>query len=150
MKKTARAATAPLSTGGLCERAGITRGALRTYEALGLIEPTRRSAAGYREYTADAVDRLAVIRSAKAMGLTLQEVRELLPLIEPERYSRATLLALVKKHLARLDAQLLQLNAIRDVLRSVLADPDKLTSPDCDLVAELTCTAVQSKPGKRA
>jgi MerR family transcriptional regulator, copper efflux regulator len=150
MKNSPRAATAPLSTGGLCERAGITRGALRTYEALGLIEPTRRSAAGYREYTADAVDRLAVIRSAKAMGLTLQEVRELLPLLEPERYSRAKLLALVKKHLARLDVQMAQLAAIRQVLSAVMTDPDRLTSPDCDLVAELAGTAAQPKKGKSA
>jgi MerR family transcriptional regulator, copper efflux regulator len=150
MKNAARGANAPLSTGGLCARAGITRGALRTYEAIGLIEPTRRSAAGYREYAADAVDRLAVIRSAKAMGLTLQEIRELLPLLEPERYARAKLLALVKKHVARLDAQLQQLSAIRDVLQSVMVDPDRLTSPDCDLVAELAGAAVQAKHGKRA
>jgi MerR family transcriptional regulator, copper efflux regulator len=148
MKSPSSVPTAPLSTGTLCARAGITRGALRTYEAIGLIEPARRSAAGYRQYTGDAVDRLAVIRSAKAMGLTLQEIRELLPLLDPERYSRAKLLALVKKHVARLDDQLQQLGAIRQVLQSVLVDPDKLTDPDCDLLAELANTVAPKRKKK--
>lgn len=144
-----QALTAPLSTGELCARAQVTRGALRTYEAMGLLEPLRRSDAGYRKYAPDAIDRLAVIRSAKAMGLTLNEIRELLPLLDPEGYSRPRLLAMVKRHVAAIDARMAQLQAIRRVLGSVLADPDKLTDPHCDLLAELAQTASPPTAKKR-
>jgi DNA-binding transcriptional MerR regulator len=127
---------AALSSGELCRVAGVTRGVLRTYEALGLIEAAR-TPAGYRLFAPSTVERLAVIQAAKAVGLTLIEARELLPLLEPGRFGRPRLLAAVRKHYAALGERIEHLVAIREVLASVLADPDKLIDPDCNLMAEL-------------
>jgi MerR family transcriptional regulator, copper efflux regulator len=130
-----------LSTGQLCARAQVTRGTLRTYEALGLIEPMQRSAAGYRLYAIDLPERLAVIRAAKAMGLTLRDIREQLPLLEPDAPARPKLLALVKKHVAALNAQIEHLQAIQRVFAQVLANPAILTDPGCDITDELVRAA---------
>ena len=62
----------------LARRAGVSNAALRYYEAQGLLAPTGRTEAGYRLYGRDALGRLGFIQRAKALGLSLREVRALL------------------------------------------------------------------------
>src|SRR5437899_630901 len=62
----------------LARRAGVSTPTLRFYEEQGLLAPAARSEAGYREYGAWALGRLGFIRRAKALGLSLREVRSLL------------------------------------------------------------------------
>lgn len=97
--------------------------ALRYYERAGLLPYPARTKAGYREYGDDAVRRLAFIRRAKGIGLSLKEIRALLArtpdtararnelrdLIEHKRADirarRSTLLAL-ERELAAIGARL--------------------------------------------
>jgi DNA-binding transcriptional MerR regulator len=72
MKKTTPSKAAPLSSGALCQAAGVTRGVLRVYEREGLLGPPPRTAAGYRVYPADSVQRLLAIRQLKEVGFTLR------------------------------------------------------------------------------
>lgn len=61
----------------LAKRAGVSTATLRFYEELGLLVPTARTEAGYREYGPAALGRLGFIRRAKSLGLSLREVRAL-------------------------------------------------------------------------
>ncbi|MFH8411423.1 MerR family transcriptional regulator [Streptomyces sp. NPDC018019] len=65
----------------LAERCGVPATTLRFYESAGLL-PADRTAAGYRAYGEDAVDRLAFIGAAKHLGLPLAEIGELLAVWE--------------------------------------------------------------------
>ena len=47
------------------------------YERRGLLEPAARSEAGYRLYGEEEAARLDFIKRAKLLGLTLEEIREL-------------------------------------------------------------------------
>lgn len=66
--------------GTLAEAAGVGVETVRFYEREGLIPEPPRSASGYRLYDVDAVRRLRFIRSAKDLGFTLAETKELLEL----------------------------------------------------------------------
>ena len=59
------------------ERSGVPASTLRFYETTGLL-PAERSAAGYRIYSGDSVERLQFIAAAKHLGLPLEEIAELL------------------------------------------------------------------------
>lgn len=61
----------------LAERSGVPATTLRFYETAGLL-PAERTAAGYRVYGEEAVDRLGFIAAAKRLGLPLEEIAELL------------------------------------------------------------------------
>ena len=62
----------------LSRRAGLAATALRYYEKAGLLPPPVRTASGYRTYAPDVVPRLAFIRAAQAVGLTIGEIREII------------------------------------------------------------------------
>jgi MerR family transcriptional regulator, copper efflux regulator len=68
----------PLRVGDLARRTGKTVRALHLYEELGLLEPARRTGAGYRLYSADSVTRVEWISRLQDAGLSLPEIRELL------------------------------------------------------------------------
>lgn len=67
-----------LKIGQLAKHSGISAGTIRFYEKQGLIAPATRSDAGYRMYedSQDAI--LKFIVTAKSIGFTLQEIKELL------------------------------------------------------------------------
>ena len=69
--------------GELAERAGVNRETLRYYERRGLLEPVRRTAAGYRVYDEESASRLLFIKRAQGFGFTLEEIHNLLEM-EPE------------------------------------------------------------------
>jgi DNA-binding transcriptional MerR regulator len=63
--------------------ARLTRLPVKTihyYERRGLLEPAARSEAGYRLYGPEEVARLEFVKRAKLLGLTLEEIRELVEL----------------------------------------------------------------------
>lgn len=57
---------------------GFAPSALRYYERIGLLPRPRRDASGYRVYDHDALDRLRFVGRAKGLGLSLEEIAELL------------------------------------------------------------------------
>jgi MerR family redox-sensitive transcriptional activator SoxR len=63
-----------LPIGALAKRSGVAASALRFYEAQGLIKSTR-SPAGRRMFTRDVLRRVAFIRIAQSVGLTLEDIR---------------------------------------------------------------------------
>lgn len=67
-----------LTIGRLARRCGISRAAILHYEALGLLRPTVRSAAGYRYYDGAAQERLRRIRVWREAGLDMEAIRCLL------------------------------------------------------------------------
>jgi len=67
-----------LQIGEVAERVGLSLRTVRYYEEQGLLEPASRSPGGFRLYSTDQVDRLALIKQMKPLGFTVQEMRELL------------------------------------------------------------------------
>ncbi|WP_406090322.1 MerR family transcriptional regulator [Streptomyces sp. NBC_01013] len=66
------------SIGELAERAGVTVKAVRFYSDNGLLPEASRSAGGHRRYGTDALGRLRLLRSLRALGLPVREVRRVL------------------------------------------------------------------------
>ncbi|MFI6857024.1 HEAT repeat domain-containing protein [Streptomyces sp. NPDC050416] len=60
--------------GDVARRSGVSARMLRHYESLGLVRPTGRTDAGYREYSGEDVRRIFHIESLRSLGLSLREV----------------------------------------------------------------------------
>ena len=66
--------------GKVATLAGVSTDTLRYYEKEHLIEPTSKTAAGYRLYNDEAVRRIRFIKTAQHCGFSLSDIQDLLTL----------------------------------------------------------------------
>jgi MerR family transcriptional regulator, redox-sensitive transcriptional activator SoxR len=112
--------TAELTSGEVVARSGMAASALRYYEREGLIEAARTSG-GQRRYERNVLRRLAFIRAARNVGLSLEEVREALARLPSSRTpTKADWAAISRGWRQRLDQQIQALEALRDGLDSCI------------------------------
>ena len=107
---------AHLTIGQLAERSGIATSALRYYEERGLIT-SERTAGNQRRYRQAELRRVAFIRSAQRVGLTLEEVEEALATLPRGRTpTKADWTRLSRSWRPRIDEQIARLERLRDRL----------------------------------
>ncbi len=105
-----------LAIGEVSERTGVAPSALRFYEAQGLITSDRADS-GHRRYHRDVLRRIAFIRVAQQVGLSLEEVREALATLPVDRApTQRDWERLASSWQPRLDAQIALLERLRDRL----------------------------------
>ncbi|MFI9406917.1 MerR family transcriptional regulator [Nocardia sp. NPDC052316] len=71
-----------LQIGQVAERTELSLKTIRHYDEVGLVQPSARSAGGFRLYTEADVARLLVIRRMKPLGFTLAEMKQLLEAVD--------------------------------------------------------------------
>jgi DNA-binding transcriptional MerR regulator len=122
-----------LKVGAVAKAAGVGVQTLHYYERLGLLQRPKRSAANYRLYSPEAIRRVRFIKKAQAIGLTLEETKQILGLKEHGRAPCRKVVELGEKHSAEIDARLAQLRAFRRALAQALADwrKEKTTTRKC-------------------
>lgn len=111
---------AMLSVGEVAQRSGYATSALRFYEREGLIR-SERTTGGQRRYERGVLRRLAFIRAARNVGLTLDEVREVMKRLPANRTpTREDWSRISDGWRGRLDEQIKALTALRDGLESCI------------------------------
>jgi MerR family redox-sensitive transcriptional activator SoxR len=109
-----------LAIGEVAARSGIAPSALRYYESEGLIHALR-SDGGQRLYEREVLRRVAFIRAAQRIGLSLGEIRRALATLPDQGTPTAKDWArLSRQWRPRLDAQIDMLVALRDQLASCI------------------------------
>ena len=109
-----------LTIGQVAERSGVAASALRYYEAQGLVTASR-TAGGARRFPRSVLRRLAFIRAAQNVGLTLPEIREALATLPEGRTPSARDWARLSQGWRdRLDEQIAALVQLRDGLSSCI------------------------------
>lgn len=109
-----------LLIGELAARAGVSRKALRVYEAAGILAAAR-TPAGYRVYGGDAVDVVRFVRAAQRSGFTLSEVKDVVALRRSGRCPCRHVRELARAKIADVERQLAELSVIRANLARILA-----------------------------
>jgi MerR family redox-sensitive transcriptional activator SoxR len=109
-----------LTIGALSERTGVATSALRYYESEGLIHATR-SSGGQRRYDRDVLRRVAFIRTAQQVGLTLDEIRASMASLPDNRTpTKRDWERLSAGWRPRLDEQIAMLERLRDRLTNCI------------------------------
>ena len=106
--------------GHLASRIGVQPEAIRYYERRGLLPRPRRGPNGYRIYTAEHLERVEFIKKAQTLGLSLEEIREVMELkfsgTSPCQHVRD----LLREKLSAVDQQIVRLRAFRRELADSL------------------------------
>jgi MerR family redox-sensitive transcriptional activator SoxR len=109
-----------LTIGEVARRSGFAASAIRYYEDQGLLEAGRTSG-GRRTFERSVLRRLAFIRAAGNVGLTLEEIRgELAGLPANRTPTKADWLRISRHWRGRLDEQIAALERLRDGLDSCI------------------------------
>jgi MerR family redox-sensitive transcriptional activator SoxR len=109
-----------LTIGEVVQRSGVAASALRYYEREGLLS-AERSSGGQRRYRRSVLRRLAFLRAAQNVGLSLEEVRAALATLPDGRTpTKADWDRLSRSWRARLDEQIAGLQALRDGLSTCI------------------------------
>jgi MerR family redox-sensitive transcriptional activator SoxR len=111
---------ATLTVGEIAARSGFAPSAVRYYEREGLIA-AERSSGGQRRFPRSQLRRLAFIRAARHVGLTLDEIREALATLPASRTpTRADWTRISERWRGRLDDEIEALKALRSGLDSCI------------------------------
>ncbi len=132
-----------LKIGEVSHHSGLPVKTIRYYEEIGLLTPTvERSETGYRLFNPQVVNRLAFIRRAQALGLSLNEVREILQVHDQGQLPCSE----VKQHIAeKVEAITEQIAALEDLkaqLQGLLSAWED--HPAADRTAATICPNIQS------
>lgn len=112
--------------GELARRTGLTVRTLHHWDAIGLLEPARRTRAGYRLYGPKEVERLQRIVSLRDLGLGLDEIADVLD--GPE----GTLEEVARRHLARTEARIDSERRLAARLTALLASLERAEAPSVE------------------
>ena len=102
--------------GDLTERAGVTPRTVRYYESIGLIPEGEREGKGQHYYPEETIARLRKIDQLKALGLSLDEIGEVIDLYftDPSgKRPKRKVLAMLRQHLAEVDERLADVKKLR-------------------------------------
>ncbi|MCL9783501.1 Zn(2+)-responsive transcriptional regulator [Vibrio sp. S4M6] len=106
--------------GELAKRCQVSSDTLRFYEKNQLIAPAGRSDSGYRLYNEDNQMQVNFILKAKQLGLSLEEIRELLEIkLEATEHSCAEVKAITSSKLTVIDQKIAELTEIRVALKKI-------------------------------
>lgn len=134
----------PLLVGQFARHAGVKADTVRFYERAGLLPRPERTAAGYRAYPPEAMNRLRFIRQAQALGLTLEEIKRVLRMRDSGALPCDYVIELAARRLREVERELTGLQVVRDSLRRYVRHWKRTANPDacaaaqfCNLIEEI-------------
>ncbi|MGV3591212.1 MAG: Cu(I)-responsive transcriptional regulator [Gammaproteobacteria bacterium] len=123
-----------LNIGDAADASGVSQKSIRHYETIGLIPPANRSGSNYRLYSRQDVQTLRFIRHARALGFSLERIRNLLALWQDRNRSSADVKRVALQHIAELDRKIDEMQAMRATLSSLARDCHGDARPDCPIL----------------
>jgi len=139
--------TLSFTIGTLARQAGVAVDTVRYYERRGLLPPPQRRISGYREYTQADVQRIGFIRNAKALGFTLDEIRELMRLKTDRHHGVEGIKQRTQQRLDAINQHIARLLQVRDRLTELLKHCPGSGEPDhCPIVTTIDAKTIDTSP----
>lgn len=105
-----------MRVGELAKATGVSVQAIRFYERKGLLPPPPRLSSGYRDYPAEMVSAVRLIKQMQGLGFTLRELKDFIQLLESQPHTPAERWEYVEAKLGGIDEQIRRLQEVRDDL----------------------------------
>jgi MerR family transcriptional regulator, mercuric resistance operon regulatory protein len=122
--------------GRLAQEGGVNVETVRYYQRRRLLAVPVKRARGFRYYGSETLERLRFIRRAQAVGLSLEDIRQLLGL--DRKRACGTTRSLAAQRLALIETKLRDLAILRDALTSLIRECDEHGGPTCPMLTRLS------------
>ncbi|MBB4305373.1 DNA-binding transcriptional MerR regulator [Rhodobium orientis] len=137
-----------LSIGALSQRTEVKVPTIRYYEEIGLLPPAERSRGNQRRYGKAALERLAFIRHARDLGLSLDAIRELLTLSQQPEMPCTEAHRIAGAHLEHIRARIAQLKRLEAELTRIVTTCHADQIGDCYVIHALAEDAADLPGGR--
>ena len=127
----------PLTRKRLVDATGCNIETVRYYEGAGLMPEPDRGPNGYRLYGEEDVRRLGFVLRARKLGLTIEDVRGLLMLVDRDRVTCAQVREATERHLNGIRARIADLQRLERTLADVASRCSGDAVPDCPVIDAL-------------
>lgn len=117
--------------GELAELTGLAPSAIRYYERVGLLPAPARTGGGYRDYLDTAASRLRFIGAAQAVGLSLEQIREILAFRDRDEVPCAHVYGLIQRRRDEVAQGIKRLQTVLDDLDRLSQRARGLDPHDC-------------------
>ena len=135
-----------LRIGELAARFGLNPKTIRYYEEIGLLPRADRSASGYRRYDERDVERLGFIRRAKTLGLSLDEIHDILKVEQEGAPPCGQVLDLIDVKIGAIDQRMAELQTFRTELASLRTTwTDEATSAKLAATPACICPIIEQQ-----
>lgn len=126
--------------GDLSRKTGCNIETIRYYERICLMPEPPRSNGRHRSYSRDHLRQLAFIMRSRALGFSINDIRQLLSLIDNDKTCEQVQSVTVR-HLKEINRKIEELTRLRSVLESAADKCAGGTATDCPVVDILYETA---------
>jgi MerR family copper efflux transcriptional regulator len=123
--------------GEAARASGVSSKMIRHYESIGLIGEAARTDAGYRVYTSEDVQVLQFIHRGRALGFSLEQIRNLLALWQDKHRASADVRAMARTHIDELNRKIAEMEAMRRTLETLASSCRGDQRPDCPILDDL-------------
>ncbi|AFY61063.1 heavy metal-responsive transcriptional regulator [Synechococcus sp. PCC 6312] len=132
-----------LKIGDVAKQSGVSVPTLRYYETLGLISPAERGDNGYRYYSPSVVSQVAFIKKAQALGLALDEIRQILNVRDRGELPCEMVQSLLTQKIQQLNTQISQMQMFKQELEAYQTQWQNITpqltdAEICPLIETIT------------
>jgi DNA-binding transcriptional MerR regulator len=125
--------------GDLASRVGVNPKTVRYYEEIGLMPPPERRPSGHRLYGGEDLERMRFIRSAQRLGITLDDIREILALRERGRRPCGYVRDVLRREVADIEQRIAEMTRLREDLLGLERVADDLVAP----AGASTCSLIE-------
>jgi len=126
-----------MDIGRAADESGVSAKMIRHYEAIGLLSKVARTFANYRIYTPNDVHTLRFIKRARALGFSMDDIRELVGLWQNRSRSSAAVKKIATRHTGELRAKIRELQSMLDTLEHLVHHCHGDHRPECPILEDL-------------
>jgi len=132
----------------LAEQVGVPTSTVRYYERIGLLSGPTRTASGYRDYDDTAASRLLFVSRARSLGLSCEQIAELLPVWNGANCAAAQdqVVHLIQRKKAEIAERIAELELFAAQLESVRVELETAPAPTA-CRTDLSCCVPQTATG---
>ncbi|QLE39899.1 heavy metal-responsive transcriptional regulator [Nostoc sp. C052] len=131
-----------LLIGQVTDLTGIPIRTIRYYESLGLINSLKRTEGGFRQFSLDVLTRLAFIKRAQNLGLSLEEIGNILQVYDQGQTPCGEIKEKLEEKVLQIDRQIDQLLTLRSEIKGLLSGWKNISNHN----EETICPIIQNTP----
>ena len=128
-------------------QSGVSAQTIRYYESVGLLPEPQRQPNGYRIYAPEDVERVRFVAGARRLGLSIDDIREIVALRDTGEAPCSTVLALLQQKADEIQQRIAELQRMETELRTLHGLG--LTFPEEDILGkQCVCHLVREQVTK--